>query len=185
MKIFTDSSIQFSLFPPMSPSSSSPSKRVTRSSGAPVPTAAASVVPRKSKKAVSATADSKAAASAVATPSEAEKAKARRSNTPQPPAASDLPPVDFDAICYPEVQYSRRVCPPGLKRLVLDPAEKTPFEFEDPESYNSFYFLDHPDVADLVVYFRNNAHVLAQDPKVLELLFWKAAPVFVRALFKL
>ncbi len=104
----------------------------------------------------------------------------RRLGLPQQGVDSPTLYVDFDSLCYPEVEFSRRPCAPGLKRLALRPEERQHFEYENPTSYNSFYFLDHPDVADIVLYLRNPEHIEAQDPKVLEEVFLKAEPVFVR-----
>jgi hypothetical protein len=104
----------------------------------------------------------------------------RRSQVPQQEAGSPTLYVDSETLCYPETEFARRPCAPGLKRLALNPEEREHFGYDNPTSYNSFFFLDHPNVADAVLYLRNPEHVDAQDPKVVKEVFLKAEPVFVR-----
>jgi hypothetical protein len=104
----------------------------------------------------------------------------RRSQVPQQEAGSPTLYVDSGTPRYPELQYGRRFCAPGLNRIVLDPEERESFGYENDILWNSFHYLDHPNVADLVLYLRNPQHVISQDPKIIEEIFLKAEPIFVR-----
>jgi hypothetical protein len=107
------------------------------------------------------------------------------SSAPEPPMdshASQLPaatPIDFTQPRFPEAYLATRVSAPGLKRVIAIPEELEPYAFEWHSDQRSFWFLDHPCIANIIPYLRRSDHVEAQKPEVLSELFESTFEVLV------
>ncbi len=109
----------------------------------------------------------------------------RSPSVPQSDTANSMSNVDFEDPYYSDALFGRRFSPPGLKRIIMKPLEMKEFVFPDVATKNSFYFLDHPVVADLALYARNPRHVRSQRPGDIEELFRRAEPIFVSPEFNI